>query len=289
MKSGWEPVSAGVTILVDNTVMELIPNGRFFTRLSGPNNSFICEHGFSALIETGSKKILIDAGATGIAATHNLRLMGIAPEDIDVIVLSHGHSDHTGGLSNFSAKIIAHPDNFYKRYLVAPTGAKFDLSCPNTDMIIKRVEFHRDPVQIATGVWTTGEVKRKHPWEMLNVFEIQKNGKSQSDDILDDMGVVISSRKGLVVIAGCSHAGIINTIEQAIRISGIKDVYCVIGGFHLIGPGEAKIDRTIKELKRLKVKKVVPIHCTGFEGIKRISTEMPDEFEYGTTGCRIEL
>lgn len=289
MLKGWKPVSARITILVDNTIMELIPNGRFFTRLSKPNNSFICEHGFSALIETGGKNILVDAGATGIAVTHNLRLLGIEPEDVDVIVLSHGHNDHTGGLSRVPARIIAHPDAFYNRYLVAPTGAKFDLTCPYPETLGERVEFHREPVCLSAGVWTTGEVKRSHPWEMLNVFEIEKNGKTQPDEVMDDMGVVISSQKGLVVIAGCSHAGIINIVEQAIEISGIKNVYCVIGGFHLIGPGEAKIDRTIKELKRLAVKKVVPIHCTGFEGIKRISIEMPEEFEYGTTGCRIDL
>lgn len=289
MSKGWEPISARITILVDNTIMELIPNGQFFTRLSRPNNSFICEHGFSALIETDDKKILVDAGATGIAVIHNLRLLGIEPEDIDIIVLSHGHNDHTGGLSNFRARIIAHPDAFYKRYLIAPKGMKFDLSCPNPERLMDRVDFHRGPVKLAGGVWTTGEVKRRHPWEMLNVFEIQKNGKSESDDVMDDIGVIISSQNGLVVIAGCSHAGIINIIEQAIEISGIKNIYCVIGGFHLIGPGEAKIDRTIKELRHLNVQKVVPIHCTGFEGIKKISIEMPEEFEYGTTGCRIDL
>lgn len=289
MRPGWDPISARITILVDNTIMELIPDSRFVTRLSKPKNSFICEHGFSALIEVEGKKILLDTGATGIAVTHNLNLLGIKPEDIDTIVLSHGHNDHTGGLSSFPARIIAHPDAFSRRYMVTSAGLKFDLTCPSSDMFMDRVEFHRGPVQLARGVWTTGEVKRRHPWELLNSFRIEKNGKIESDDVLDDQGVVISSLKGLIVIAGCSHAGIINTIEQAIKISGIKDVYCVIGGFHLIGPGEDKIDKTIKGLKRLNIQKIVPIHCTGFEAIKRISIEMPGEFEYATAGCRIEL
>ena len=108
-----------------------------------------------------------------------------------------------------------------------------------------------------------------------------------NDMVLDDQGVIINTKEGLVIIAGCSHAGIINIIEQAAKITEIKDIYCVIGGFHLIGPGEAKIERTIKELKRLGIQKIVPVHCTGFEAIKRMSTEMHEEFEYGTAGCRI--
>ncbi len=289
MKPGWEPVRARITILVDNTIMELIPNTRFVARLSKPGGSFICEHGFSALIEAGDKKILVDTGATGIAVTHNLSLLGIRPEDIDIIALSHGHNDHTGGLSNFPVRIVGHPDVFFKRYLVTPAGAQFDLTCPGSKAFLDKAEFHRGPVQLAGGIWTTGEIERRHPWEMLNVFRIERNGKMEADDVLDDQGIVISSLKGLIVIAGCSHAGIINTIEQAVGISGIKEVYCVIGGFHLIGPGEAKIARTIEELRRLKVQKVVPVHCTGFEAIKRISVEMPEEFEYATAGCRIDV
>ena len=289
MRPGWEPISSIITILVDNTIMELIPNSQFVVRLSRPNNSFICEHGFSALIETENKKILIDTGSTGIAVTHNLKLLGIRPEDIDIIVLSHGHYDHTGGLRNFSSRIITHPDAFYERYLVTPSNVKLDLTCSGSDMFIDRVEFHRGPVQLAEGIWTSGEVKRRHLWEGLNTFEIKRGGEIQPDNIMDDQGIIISSKNGLVVISGCGHSGIINTIEQGIEMSGIKDVYCVIGGFHLIGPGEAKIDRTIKELKRLNVQKIIPIHCSGFEAIKRISTEMPDKFEYATTGCRIDI
>src|SRR5512143_2349894 len=123
-----EEVEVTITILVDNTVMELIPDNKFVDRLSKPSHSYLCEHGFSALIEVEGKKILLDTGSTGIAVVHNLNLLGLKPEDIDIIVVSHGHIDHTGGLSNFSAKIIAHPDAFLKRYLETPTGFNYDLT-----------------------------------------------------------------------------------------------------------------------------------------------------------------
>ena len=284
-----EVVAAAVTILVDNTVMELIPDSKFVGRLSKPSHSYLCEHGFSVLIEVEGKKILVDTGGTGVAVMHNLKLLGITPEDIDIIVVSHGHIDHTGGLSHFPAKIIAHPDAFLKRYLETPSGFRYDLTSPDAAQLVDRVEFHRRPVQLAKGVWTTGEVTRRHLWETLNIFRIVRNGKVECDEVVDDQGVFITSAKGLVIIAGCSHAGIINTVEQAIAISGVPDVYCVIGGFHLIGPGENKIARTIEEFKRLNVKKIVPVHCSGFEGIKRISNEMPGEFEYVTTGCRVRF
>ncbi|MCC6345850.1 MAG: MBL fold metallo-hydrolase [Nitrospirales bacterium] len=282
-----ETVEAVVTILVDNTIMELIPGSKMISRLSRPSSSFIAEHGFSALIETEGRRILVDTGATGIALDHNLRLVGLTVNDIDVVFFSHGHNDHTGGLHKVQGKIIAHPDSFFQRYLVPREGVSYELTSPDLDPEKHAVEFHKGPVKLAAGVVTTGEIPRIHEWEELNIFRIKKEGEMLSDRVFDDQGVAINTRKGLVIIAGCSHAGIINTIEQAIKVTGVDDIHCVIGGFHLIGPGESKIERTIEELKRLRVQKIVPIHCTGFEAIKRISMAMPDEFEYGTAGCRM--
>jgi 7,8-dihydropterin-6-yl-methyl-4-(beta-D-ribofuranosyl)aminobenzene 5'-phosphate synthase len=284
-----EIVNASITILVDNTIMELVPDSKLIKRLSKPFKNFIAEHGFAALIEVENKMILLDTGATGTAVEHNLNLMDLTFDDIDFIFLSHGHNDHTGGLNKFKGKIIAHPDSFFKRYLVPMEGISYELTSHQIDPEKHFLEFHKGPIKLSKGVLTTGEIERNHLWEELSVFRIKKHGKMLNDRIIDDQGVIINTTKGLVIISGCSHAGIINTIEHAIKLTGIKDVYCVIGGFHLIGPGEAKIERTIDWLKRLKVKHVVPLHCTGFEAIKRISIEMPEEFEYGTVGCRIEI
>lgn len=288
-KDPLERVEAVVTILVDNTVMELIPENSMIERISRPQTNFIAEHGFSALIEVDGKRILVDTGATGIALEHNLTLVGLTLDDIDIVFLSHGHSDHTGGLHRVKGGIIAHPDVFHERYLEPKEGIRFDLSTPNSESLMRKTEFFRGPVKLVKGVMTTGEIPRIHVWEELKVFKIKKNGVMKHDRVLDDQGIIINTEEGLVIVAGCSHAGIINTIEHSISISGINSVYCVIGGFHLIGPGEEKIERTIEEFKRLNVKKIVPIHCTGFEGIKRISNEMPEEFEYVTAGCRLHF
>jgi 7,8-dihydropterin-6-yl-methyl-4-(beta-D-ribofuranosyl)aminobenzene 5'-phosphate synthase len=282
-------VNVSITILVDNTIMELIPDSKLIKRLSKPYKNFIAEHGFAALIEVDNKKILLDTGSTGTALEHNLNLMDLTFDDIDCIFLSHGHNDHTGGLNKFKGKIIAHPDSFFKRYLIPKEGISYELTSPQIDPEKHFPEFHKGPVELAKGVMTTGEIERTHLWEELNVFTIKKDGKMLNDRIFDDQGVIINTKNGLVIISGCSHAGIINTIEHAIKLTGIKNVYCVIGGFHMIGPGEAKIERTINWLRQLKVQHIVPIHCTGFEATKRISIEMPEEFEYGTVGCKIEI
>jgi 7,8-dihydropterin-6-yl-methyl-4-(beta-D-ribofuranosyl)aminobenzene 5'-phosphate synthase len=284
-----EAVKAAITILVDNTIMELVPDSKLIKRLSKPSKNFIAEHGFAALIETDDKKILVDTGTTGTVVEHNLNLLGLTFDDIDFVFLSHGHNDHSGGLKKFKGKIIAHPDSFFKRYLVPKEGVSYDLTSPQIDPDKHVLEFHKGPVKLAKGVATTGEIERTHLWEELKVFKIEKDDKMLNDRVFDDQGVIVNTANGLVIIAGCSHSGIINTIEQSIELTGIKTVYCVIGGFHLIGPGEAKIEKTINCLKQLNVQHIVPIHCTGFEAIKRISIEMPEEFEYGTTGCRMEI
>lgn len=289
MVNRLEKVGCSITILVDNTIMELIPDSDVVKRISKPRKNFIAEHGFSALIETGDARVLVDTGATGLAVEHNLGLLGLTFDDIDVVFLSHGHSDHTGGLGRVKGRVVAHPDAFHKRFLISGENTMHDLSGPSTDPLMHDVEFHRGPVELTRGVMTTGEVPRVHQWEELNIFRMRKNGSMTDDLILDDQGVIVNTAKGLVLLAGCSHAGIINTIEHAKALTGENNVYCVIGGFHLIGPAEAKIDRTIMELRRQKIKKIIPIHCTGFEGIKRISSEMPDEFEYCTVGCRVDI
>lgn len=289
MKKPLETVDATITILIDNTIMEFIPDSAMIKRLSEPGRNFITEHGFAALIETGAMRILVDTGATGLALKHNLALLGLGSGDIDVIFLSHGHNDHTGGLPDIGGRVIAHPDSFLERYLTPNEKTSYNLTSPALDPDRHKVEYHRGPVELAPGVVTTGEIPRLHQWEELRIFKIKREGALEDDRVMDDQGVVINTREGLVILAGCSHAGIINTIEQAVKLTGIKKIYCVIGGFHLIGPGEAKIDRTIAEFKRLGIEKIVPIHCTGFEAIKRISQEMPDEFEYCTAGCSINL
>lgn len=284
-----QKVKASVTIMVDNSIMEFIPHSQLVKRLSGPGQNFITEHGFAALIETGGKRILVDTGATGIALRNNLSVLGLGPDDIDMVFVSHGHRDHTGGLSEFSGRIIAHPDAFHPRLLTPDENTSYEISSPPPDPARHQVDYHTGPVELAPGVMTTGEVPRSHEWEELDIFRIRREEEFEKDRVMDDQGVVINTEQGLVVIAGCSHAGIINTIEQARRVSGVDELYLVIGGFHLIGPGEAKIDRTIEEFRRLGIKKIAPIHCTGFEAIKRISIMMPDEFEYCTAGCRVDV
>lgn len=282
-------VKAKVTIVIDNAIMEFVPDSGIVKRRHHPKGNFLAEHGFAALVETDEKLILIDTGASGVALEHNLSLLDVNVDDIDIIFFSHGHKDHTGGLNKIKGKIIAHPEIFRERYIFSKDGRVRNLTSPMPDVTKHFIEFHTDPVLLAEGVITTGEIPRKNDWEGVTVFKIKENGEFIDDTIPDDQGAIINTDKGLVIIQGCSHSGIINTIEAAKSITGVDEIYCVIGGFHLIGPGEKNIDRTISEFRRLDVKKVIPIHCSGFKGIKQISEQLPDRFEYCTTECEIEF
>ncbi len=174
----------------------------------------------TVLIETGNKKILVDTGATGIALTHNLGLLGLSFDDIDVIFLSHGHYDHTGGLPATKGKIITHHHAFCERSLVAKQDVSVDLTGPAPNGDHHSLEYQRGPVKLAEGVITTGEINRIHDWEELSIFRIKKNEEEEVDRVWDDQAVIINSEYGLVIVAGCSHAGIINTIKHAMKITG---------------------------------------------------------------------
>ena len=149
-----EQGKAKLTILVDNTIMELIPDSGIIKRRSCPHKNFIAEHGFSALIETEQATILVDTGVTGIAMEHNLGLMGLTVDDIDLVVFSHGHNDHTGGLSRVKGRILAHPDMLLERCLTPKPGVRYDLTSPAPAPVRHQMENSRAPGKLAPSVMT---------------------------------------------------------------------------------------------------------------------------------------
>jgi 7,8-dihydropterin-6-yl-methyl-4-(beta-D-ribofuranosyl)aminobenzene 5'-phosphate synthase len=306
--------SVEVTTLMDNYVDVLLRNSPVVTRpplaITGtiPTDALLAEHGLSLMVtvkkDEKSHCILFDCGYTKIGVPHNMEILGVDPRQIEAIVLSHGHMDHSGALYPIakslekSIPLILHPDAFISpRFFGLDDGRK--LMFPQTliredieNTGLKIVEKKCPSLLIDNMIAITGEVERVTEFEKgLPNASMERNGKIEPDMILDDQALVIKVKeKGLVIISGCSHAGIINTVFYAKKITGIDKIHAVLGGFHLSGPiFEPIIETTIIEFKKINPSVIIPMHCTGWEAIKRFSEEFSSSFSLNSVGTKIGL
>jgi len=303
-----------IVTLMDNYVDVLIQGTDVVTRppLSKtgdiPSDTLVAEHGLSMLVtvQKGNEKhtILFDAGYSQIGVPHNLEMLDIDLREVEAIVLSHGHMDHNGSLSQVldmisgSIPLVVHPEAFVSpRYFGLADGRKLkfpqtlvreDLEKQNVDIVESAT-----PTLVADGmIAVTGGVDRVTPFEKgLPNATLERNGKIEDDPIADDQALVVNVKgKGLVVISGCAHAGIINTVLAAEKIGGTDEVHAILGGFHLSGPFFEKIiEETIVELKKISPQVLVPMHCTGWKAIQRFSEEFPDSFILNSVGSTFAM
>lgn len=312
---------ASITILVDNKadlIVESSDRVKYFTE-----EPLLAEHGFSALIQLdgSEKRILWDAGVSRVALIENLRRMKLDVASIGAIALSHGHLDHYAAMTDLLAEIsplpqekeweaspsgdqveewlgasripiVAHPAAFRERWWRKDDGMLVGPSLPVPSdawqAMGAKIVLSEGPHRLAPGCWTTGYVPRTS-------FEQAGRGKKRlyrqssqllPDDMEDDQAVVIHLEgKGLVVLSGCAHAGILNTAAHARRISGVEKVHAVIGGFHLAAASEEDIAKTVEEIRALGPRLVVPCHCTGLKAMCRFAQGMPDQFVEGVVGA----
>jgi 7,8-dihydropterin-6-yl-methyl-4-(beta-D-ribofuranosyl)aminobenzene 5'-phosphate synthase len=303
-----------ILTIIDNYVDGLLENTDVVTRPPHgkggeiPTDALLAEHGLSLLVTVyqGERRrtILFDTGYNKIGVPHNLGQLEVDTEGIDAIVLSHGHMDHTGSLYKLFDRIskriplVVHPDAFIapryfglddgRKLLFPQTLIKADLEARNVELLAKKI-----PTLLADDrILVTGDVERVTKFEKgLPDALMERGGKLEKDPISDDQALVINLKgKGLVIIGGCSHAGIINTILYARKMTGMEQVYAVLGGFHLSGPSfEPIIEETINELKRIAPKVLVPMHCTGWKAIHRFSEEFPSSFILNSVGSLYTL
>jgi len=289
-----------ITTLTDNIASALARGGRFVERLRG---SFIAEHGLSLLIEVtagGNRgSFLLDTGQ-GYALKHNMEELKLDAGSIQGVVISHGHYDHTGGLIELlnsvgrELPVVAHPDAFKPSVWIRRRGS---VRAPFLPVSKRRVEEAGGRLLLTscafplfTGALTTGEVERRTPFEQLEGVFYLDEGEVSERPIKDDQAIIIVlKRRGLAIASGCSHSGIVNIVEQARRLTGINKVCCVVGGFHLAGASEERVEKTIQYLKGLKADVVSPMHCSGFEFTCKAASELPDCFVANCVGTRISL
>jgi 7,8-dihydropterin-6-yl-methyl-4-(beta-D-ribofuranosyl)aminobenzene 5'-phosphate synthase len=262
----------------------------------------IAEHGFSLLIRVlcGGKtvSILFDTGVSANGVVANANRMGLDLGEVEYVVLSHGHYDHFGGLLSAlqiinkpNLPLVLHEDMFKKRGTASSDGTirAYPEFPTKAQLVSAQVIKTTQPYMIADGTaLVTGEIPRETSFEK-GYLEHQTitNGTRQPDPlILDDRAIVFNLKgKGLVVVSGCAHAGIINTIKYAQRLIGIRAVYAVVGGFHLAGgENEKRIQPTVKELEYVRPKLVVPMHCTGWRGMFAVAKALPTAFVWNSVG-----
>ncbi len=270
------------------------------------DRSGVGEWGFSALVETSGHRILFDTGARPETVLQNARELKIDLSDVTEVILSHHHGDHVGGLLTLRRELAKQkPDALKKAYV----GAGIFLSRPgpesketNEALLLKKqyeelggsfVVIDR-PTEILPGVWLTGPVPRTHPernWSFQRTIR-KEDGSSVEDNIPEDMSLVIDSDRGLVVISGCGHAGIINTLEYIRTKVCASHVHAALGGFHLFEADAQTLDWTAGKLRTMGVQNFLGAHCTGIEAVfgLRQRLELPrTSCAVGAVGARFSL
>ncbi|MDO8677289.1 MAG: MBL fold metallo-hydrolase [Acidobacteriota bacterium] len=241
------------------------------------------EWGFAALVEVDGRRILFDTGANEDTVQRNLKVMGLDLSDVEMVILSHNHADHTTGLLTLRRQFAAKtPRALSKVY--AGTGILWPRITPSGQFDDRVARIKRDfeatggsfidvakPIEILPGVWLTGPVPRIHPernWS--NVGKVRTAAGDVEDTVPEDMTLVFQTDKGLVYLFGCGHAGVINTLAHARMTIDPSPVKAVIGGLHLFAASDQHLAWTAAQLKSFGVQQLVGAHCTGIESVYRI-------------------
>jgi 7,8-dihydropterin-6-yl-methyl-4-(beta-D-ribofuranosyl)aminobenzene 5'-phosphate synthase len=303
-----------LTVLVDNYIDMLMTNSPGIVRQGMPEHfgarrgTPLAENGISFLLEVTaggrSTTILFDAGMSPIPLVHNARLLGVDLTKVDQVVLSHGHPDHYGGIYaaleeiGYRVPLLVHPSAFTPRLIQRPdvTLAYFNKQLTEAELTAAgaAVVALKDPLEIAPGVMTSGEIPTTVDFEEeVPVGRMSVRDGHVCVDPIEDYQTLIVNVKGLglIVLDPCGHAGVISSLDHAIKLAEVDSVHGVLGGFHLghAGITQTKVDRTVEELQARGLSWVSPMHCSGFRTQRAVAERMPDAFKLMTVGTVVRF
>ena len=262
---------------------------------------YVGRFGLSMLLELRAeacqKHILFDTNSAAAPILHNIKIMEKSLEQVDTIFLSHCHYDHSDGLAGIldtldrPIPVIAHQEIFRPCFEINPDGirhigivgqSRYELEQKGAIFTLSNV-----PINLMTGATTSGEIERITSFEVLEDLYTTIDGRVVQDHEKDDGAVILNFEQGLVVVTGCCHSGIVNTMKQAQKITGVDNIYAVIGGLHFQDASEEKVAKSVEALK--EVEWVFAGHCTGFDGMCRIADVKGEHFKAIHTGTEIHL
>lgn len=259
------------------------------------NLGAIAEHGWAVFLETDQGNYLFDTGQ-GLALINNAHLFKKDLSRVKGIILSHHHSDHTGGLlaalsATGPVDVFSHPDLFKEGYLIRKNTKYIGVPFARVALEEKgaRFRFNREFTEIAPGLMITGEVPRVTDYEVGETDLVLKaEDKFVRDPLLDDQSVIIETDQGLFIVLGCSHAGIINILRYAVEKTGQKRIHTVIGGTHLWTVSKEQQEKTIQALKEFNIERLGVSHCTGLHMAMQLAQEFQERFFFCNVGSVVE-
>lgn len=260
---------------------------------------FMAEWGLSILIQADGVNVLFDTGGS-FAAVRNADKIGIDLRAIDKIVLSHAHADHTGGLREVLRRtgpkeIIAHPAIWEQKYTKRPYEEKeafigIPFTRDELELFGASFTLSKEPVYITDTIVTTGEIAQTTDFEAIEpTFKVKGEDGFRHDPIPDDLALIVRTQEGLVIVLGCAHRGMINTIRHAQMIAGEQRVHTVVGGTHLFPKTDEQIEKAIFSLQEVGVQKIGVSHCTGFHASMRLAQAFGDRFFQNNAGSKYIL